>query len=166
MVVSLWLWPTTKSMATKIHVKRWWFRWPCGYGGAIRGASPDGVHLWLHAKRLNAAIRQVPVPYCPGSSHGRQFPMKDKNTNKTHLLPSFLTVDPHKKAKQFWDTKWTLYSRHLCNKLHTNLKHHYSNWRPQLHFELSNVVNKQNFEKLLPLNESQKNLWAKYGHSV
>jgi hypothetical protein len=35
--------------------------------------------------------------------------------------------------------------------------------RAQLHFELSNVVNGQEFEKLLTLNEAQENLWAIYG---
>jgi hypothetical protein len=46
----------------KIHVKRWQFQWPCGYGGAMRGALPNGAHPWLHAKPLDAAIGQVPVP--------------------------------------------------------------------------------------------------------
>jgi hypothetical protein len=64
------LWPTTKLMATKIHVKRWQFQWPCRYGGAIWGALPNGAHPWLHAKPLDAAIGQVPVPYCPGGRQG------------------------------------------------------------------------------------------------
>jgi hypothetical protein len=66
-------------------------------------------------------------------------------------------VDQLKKAQQFQDPKQTLYSRHQCNKLRTNVKPHYSSWRAQLHFELSNVVNKQKFEKLLTLNEAQEN---------
>jgi hypothetical protein len=73
---------------------------------------PDGAHLWLHAKPLDAAMGRVPVPYCPGSRHGRHFRMKQKNTNKTQLLPSFHTVDQRKKAKQFRDPKRTLSSRH------------------------------------------------------
>jgi hypothetical protein len=40
------------------------------------------------------------------------FKQKQRNTNKTQLLPSFLTVDGHKKAIQFWNPKQTLYSRH------------------------------------------------------
>ena len=40
----------------KINVKSWRFRWPFGYGGAMRGASPNGAHLWLHVKPLDAAI--------------------------------------------------------------------------------------------------------------
>ncbi len=67
----------------------------------MRGALPDGAHLWLHAKPLDAAIGQVPAPYRPGGRHGRRFRMKQKNTNKTQLLPSFLTVDRCKKNKQF-----------------------------------------------------------------
>ncbi len=130
----------------KIHVKRWQFRWPCGYGGAMRSALPDGVHPWLHVKPLDAAIGKVPTLYCPSGRHCRKFWMKQKNTNKTQLLPSFLMVDQHKKTKQFRDPKWTLFSRHWCNKLHTNVKHYYSSWRAKLHFELSNVVNGQKFK--------------------
>ncbi len=92
--------------------------------------------------------------------------MKQKNTNKTQLLPSFLVVDQHQKAKQFWDLKQTLYSRHQCNKLHTNVKHHYLSWRAKLHFELSNIINGQKFKKLLTLNKAKKNLWAKYSPIV
>ena len=66
-----------------------------------RCTSPDGAHLWLHAKPLDATIKQVPVPYCPGSGHGQQFCMKPQNTNKTQLLPSFLTVDDTKKLNNF-----------------------------------------------------------------
>ncbi len=127
------------------------------------GALPDGLHPWLHAKPLDAAIGWVPAPYCPGSCHGRRFWMKQKNTNKTQLLPSFLTVDQRKKVEQFWDPKQTLYSRHWCDKLCTKVKHHYLSWRAQLHFEISNVVHEQKFEKLLTLNKAQKNLWAIYG---
>ncbi len=132
----------------------------------MRGASPNGAHSWLHAKPLDATIEQVPMLYCPSGRHGWRFWMKQKNTNKTQLLPSFLTVDHHEKSKQFRDLKWTLYSRHQCNKLRTNVKHHYLRWRAQLHFELSNVVNWRIFEKLLTLNKAQKNLWAKYGPIV
>ncbi len=166
MVVSLWLWPTTKLTGTKIHVICWQFRCPWGYGGAIRGALPDGAHPWLHAKPLNAAIGRVPVPYCPGSRHGQRFRMKHKNTKKAQLLPSFLTVDQRQKAKQFRDPKQTLYSCQWWDKLRTNVKHHYSSWRAQLHFELSNVVNGQKIETLLTLNKAQKKLWAKYGPMV
>ncbi len=38
--------------------------------------------------------------YCPGGHHGWQFWMK-KNTNKTQLLPSVLTVDRQKKLNNF-----------------------------------------------------------------
>ncbi len=127
------------------------------------GALPNGAHPWLHVKPLDAAIGRVPTPYCPDSRHGWRFQMKQKNTNNTQLLPSFLTVDQRKKAKQFQDPKRPLYSRHQCNKLRTNVKHHYSSWRAQQHFELSNVVSGQKFKKLLTLNKAQKNLWAKYG---
>ncbi len=130
----------------KIQVKRWKFWWPCRYSSAMQGALPNGAHQWLHAKPLDAAIGRMPAPYCPSGRHGLQFWMKQKNTNNTQLLPSFLTVDQCKRAKQFWDPKLTLNSRHWCNKLHTNVKHHYSSWRAQLHFELSNVVDEQKFE--------------------
>ncbi len=144
----------------------WWQFWsPCRQGNTARCASPDGAHPWLHTKSLDAAIRLVPALHCLGGCHGQQFWMKPKNTNKTQLSPSFLMVDQCKKAKQFRDPKRTLYSRHWCDKLCTNVKHNYLSWRAQLHFELSNVVNGQKFEKLLGLNEAQENLWAIYGHS-
>jgi hypothetical protein len=57
----------------KYKVKRWQFQRPCIYGGAMWGALPNGLHLWLHAKPLDAAIRRVPTPYCPGGRHGQQF---------------------------------------------------------------------------------------------
>ncbi len=130
---------------------------PCCQGNIARFALPNGAHPWLHAKSLDATIGRVPMPYCPSSRHGWRFQMKHKNTNnKTQLLPSFLTVDRRKKAKQFWDPKQTLYSCHWCNKLHRNVKHHYLRWRAQLHFELSQVVNGQKFKKLLALNEAKK----------
>ncbi len=121
---------------------------PCRQGDMALCTLPDGVHPWLDAKPLDAAIGRVPAPYCPGGRHVWRFWMKHKNTNKTQLLPSFLTVDRRKKAKQFRDPKRTLHSRHQCNKLCTNVKHHYLSWRAQLHFELSNVVNEQKFKKL------------------
>jgi hypothetical protein len=62
------------------------------------GAFPNGAHPWLHAKPLDASIGKVPTPYCPGGRHGQGYRMKQKNTNKTQLLPSFLTVDRRKKA--------------------------------------------------------------------
>ncbi len=141
----------------------WQFRLSCGCSGTMRGALPNGVHPWLHAKPLDATIGWVPTLYCPGSCHDWRFQMKQKNSNKTQLLSSFLIVDRLKKAEQFQVPKQTHYSCHQCNKLCTNVEHHYSSWRAQLHFELSNVVNGQKFKKLLTLNEAQKNLWAKYG---
>ncbi len=81
----------------KMQANRQRFQSPCHRGDTAWCTLPDGVHPWLHAKPLDAAIRQVPTPYCPGGHHGWRFWMK-KNTNKTQLLPSFLTVDRHKKA--------------------------------------------------------------------
>ncbi len=134
------------------------FRSPCHQGDMVQCASSDGAHPWLYAKPLDATIGQVPALYCPSGRHGRWFWIKPKNTNKTQLLPSFLTIDQRKKAKWFWDPKQTFHSRHWWNKLHTNRKPHYLSWRAQLHFELSNIVNRQKFEKLLTLNKAQENL--------
>ncbi len=117
------LWPTTKSRRQKIHVKRWQFRWPCKYGSAMRGALPDGAHPWLHAKPLDAAIGQVPCHIAPAATMVDNFEWNTKNTNKTQLLSSFFTVDQRKKDKLFWHPKRTLYSRHRCDKLRTNVKH-------------------------------------------
>ena len=96
----------------KMQANQQQFRSPCHQDNMEQGASPNGAHPWLHAKLLDAAIGQVPAPYCPGSRHGQQFQMKQKNTIKTQLLPSFLTVDLCKKDKQFWDPKRAIYSRH------------------------------------------------------
>jgi hypothetical protein len=45
----------------------------------------------------------------PAAAMVDDFGCKQKNTNKTQLLSSKPTVDLSKKAKQFWDPKWTLY---------------------------------------------------------
>jgi hypothetical protein len=74
----------------------------------MRGTLPNGAHWWLHVKPLDAAIGRMPVPYCPGGHHGRRF---QKNTNKTQLLPSILTVDQRKKAIKSRDPSGTHYSR-------------------------------------------------------
>jgi hypothetical protein len=37
------------------------------------GASPYGAHPGLHSKPLDAAIGQVPAPYCPDGQHGRRI---------------------------------------------------------------------------------------------
>ncbi len=133
------------------------FQSPCHRGNMAQYASPNGAPPWLHAKPLDAAIWQVPAPYCLSGHHGRRSQMKPKNTNKTQLLPSFLTVDRCRKAKQCWNPKRTLYSHHQCNKLRTNVKLHYLSWRAQLHFELSNVVNGQKFKKsYLPWTKPKK----------
>ncbi len=132
----------------KMQANWWRFQSPCRRGNTARCTSPNGAHLWLHAKPLDAAIGRVPAPFCPGGHHGWWFWMKPQNTNKTQLLPSFLTEDQHNKAKRFRDPKRTLYSRYWWDKLRTDGKHHYLSWRAQLHFELSNVVNEQNSKKL------------------
>ncbi len=38
--------------------------------GTMQGTSPNGAHPWLHVKPLDAAMGQVPAPYCPGGRHG------------------------------------------------------------------------------------------------
>ncbi len=163
MVFSLWLWPTTKLTATKntrqtlaismaMRIRRFDAGCIAQWSTSVASCKATRCRHWASAHTVSS--RQLPWLTILNET---------KNTNKTQLLPSFLMVDRRKIAKQFWDPKWTLYSHHQCNKLHTNVKHHYSRWRAQLHFELSNVVNGQKFEKLLTLNEAPKNLWAKYG---
>ncbi len=134
-----------------------WQCWsPCCRGDTAGCASPDGVDLWLHAKPLDAAIRQVPVSNCPGSCHGQGFRMKPKNSNKTQLWPSFLMVDWRKKKLNNFGTQ-NGPSTHVINATSCiNTKPHYLSWKAQLHFELSNIVNGQKFKKLLTLNEAQK----------
>ncbi len=65
----------------------------------MRGALPNGAHLWLYAKPLDAAIGQGPRCIAPAATMADDFEWNKKNINKTQLLPSFLTVDRRKKAK-------------------------------------------------------------------
>jgi hypothetical protein len=52
------------------------------------GASPDGAHPGLYRNLLDAAIRQVPALYYPGSRHGINGGEENKNAIKTQLLAS------------------------------------------------------------------------------
>jgi hypothetical protein len=61
------------QLLQKMQANRQQFRLLCHRGDTARCASPDGVHLWLHAKPLDAAIGQVPTLYCPGGRHGQRF---------------------------------------------------------------------------------------------
>jgi hypothetical protein len=63
----------------------------------MRGALPNGAHPWLHTKPLDAAIGQVPAPYCPAAAMVNNFKKKKKYTNKTQLLASVLMIDQCKK---------------------------------------------------------------------
>ncbi len=165
MVVSLWLWSTTKLKASKIHVKCWqfWFWWPCGYGGAIWSALPNRAHPWLHAKPLDAAIGRVPAPNSPGGCHGRRFWMKHKNTNKTQFLPSFLTVDQRKKSYTIsgseTDPLLTLLMQQAAYKCETPLFERKSSAT----FLAIKRSQRTQIRKVLNLERSPKNLWAKYG---
>ncbi len=166
MVFRLWLWPTTKSTVTKNTTQMLAISMAMQMRRCDVGCIAQQSAFMASCKptrcRHRASARAV-LPWWPPWS---KILNETKNTNKTQLLPSFLTVDQCKKAKKNRDPKRTLYSRHWCNKLHTNVKHHYSSWRAQLHFELSNVVNDQKVEKLLNLNEAKKSLWATYGPIV
>jgi hypothetical protein len=73
MVFSLWLWPTMKSVTTKMQANQRQFRWPWRFSGTMRGASLDGAHSGLHSKPMDAAIGRVPAPYRPDGGHGRQI---------------------------------------------------------------------------------------------
>lgn len=73
----------------KMYTDPWLFQWPCGCGSKMLGALPDGAHSGLHRKPLDAAIRQVPVPYRPGGCHGIDGG-ENKNMLKTQLLANNL----------------------------------------------------------------------------
>ncbi len=73
----------------------------------MRGASPNGAHPWLHAKPLDAASGKCLRRIAPAAAMIDNVEKK-KNTNKTHLLPSFRMVDQQEKAKQFQDPSGTL----------------------------------------------------------
>jgi len=61
MVFSLHYVQTKKTTTTE---KSW------GCGGAMQGASPNGAHLGLHSKPLDAAILLVLALHCCGGRHG------------------------------------------------------------------------------------------------
>ena len=114
-----------ESTTTKNNkANRWQFRLPCRCGGTMRGTSPNEAHPGLHSKPLDAAIGRVPAPYRPDGRHGRRIRTKHTNTNKTQLLPSDYRTFKIVKAKQFRNPKGTLYSRHRCDELRLNAKHH------------------------------------------
>jgi hypothetical protein len=154
------LWPTRKSTATKNTRQTLAILMAM----QIQQCNAGCIAQW------STSVASCKATRCrhQASAHAvlpRQLPWlkilnKTKNTNKTQLLLSFLTVDRRKKAKQFRDPRRTLYLRHWCKKLRMNVKCYFSSWRAQLHFELSNVVNAQKFKKLLTLNEAKKNLWG------
>jgi hypothetical protein len=50
-----------------------------------RGASLDGSHPGLHLKPLDAAIRQVPAPYCPSGRHGDEFVETTQTLTKNYF---------------------------------------------------------------------------------
>jgi hypothetical protein len=54
----------------RMHIRSGQFRWPCRCAGAIRSASPDVAWPGLYQKPLDAAIRRLLAPYCPGGRQG------------------------------------------------------------------------------------------------
>ncbi len=101
----------------KMHANHWWFWLPCGCSDTVQWASPNGAHPRLHWKPLDAAIGQVPAPYCPGSCHGNG-------------------CSNDKEGDMVWDydTRWwrrhpisTLYRRNYygIHNRHINIKMHH-----------------------------------------
>ncbi len=78
---------------------RFWF--PCRRGNTAQCTLPDGVHWWLDAKPLDAAIRRLPVPYCPGSHHGQQFEWNPKTLTKHNFYLAFLRKSNTEKLNNF-----------------------------------------------------------------
>jgi hypothetical protein len=76
---------TQNRWQQKIHIKCWPFQWPCGYGGAMQYALPNGAHPWLHAKLLDASIWQVPAPYCPSGRHAQRIQKKTVTKHNFYL---------------------------------------------------------------------------------
>ena len=64
------------------------------------GALPDGAHLWLHVKPLDAAIGQVPAPHFLVGHHGQRICCKHKTTFSQYLLYFFT-----RKRSNFQDQK-------------------------------------------------------------
>jgi len=52
---------------------------------------PNGAHLWLYAKPLDAAIGRVPEPYHPGGSQSHQFWLQNtKHLQNTIFIATFV----------------------------------------------------------------------------
>ena len=83
-----------ESTATKnqvVNQRQLRLPWQCS--GTMRGASPDGAHPGLHSKPLDAAIGQVPAPYCPDGRHGRQIRIKHTHTKtKQNFYLAIITL--------------------------------------------------------------------------
>jgi hypothetical protein len=80
-------------MMTKKNVKRWQFK------GRAYTVVQCGVHCLMD--HIHGFMR-------PSAAMVDDFEKKRKNTNKTQLLPSFLTVDQRKKAIKSQDLPGTL----------------------------------------------------------
>jgi hypothetical protein len=112
MVFSLWLWPTTKLMATKntrqtLAILISMRTWRCDAEHIARWSASVASCEATRCRHLASA--HAVLPWWPP---WLTILNETKNTNKTQLLPSFLTVDQHKKAKQILDPIWALYSHH------------------------------------------------------
>jgi hypothetical protein len=102
MIFNVWLWLTTKLMVTNNT------RQMLAISMAMRIQRCDVGRI----ARWSASVASCKATRCPNQLSARAvLPQRPpwstilnetkKNTNKTQLLPSFLTVDRRKKAKQF-----------------------------------------------------------------
>ncbi len=66
----------------QMYLLCWSFWWPCGCVGARLLILPDAACPWLHWKPLDAAIRQLLAPYCPGCRQGTE---QTNNNQQIHL---------------------------------------------------------------------------------
>ena len=129
----------------KMQGNRWWFwlAWQCS--STTQGTLPDGAHPGLHSKG-----QWMPQPVeclcriALAAAMVNTFEWNTQNTNKTQLLVLISSC-----LWEFQDPKQTLYSAHWCNMLCLNVKRHNWRWRACTHFQLSNLVRGQKWEKLL-----------------
>ena len=101
MVFSLRLWPTMKSTRQTIQANRQRYQLPCGCGGTTRGGSPNGAHLGLHSKPLDAAIGRVLASHRRSGRHGQRFWSKTQNTKKNYFKLAKLRYSEAKTSENF-----------------------------------------------------------------
>ncbi len=160
------VWPYFQSHFPKLNFQTCLFQQrnqkKCFQGGSGATAPPPFWHDYFQPTRKGGRVLTPPkylvlqrklfanAPQTTTKCRKTPQPKHEQNTTLSQQLLYFFTS----RAIYFHNPKGTLYSRHRCDKLRNNVRCHDSKGRHQLHFQLSNVVIGQKFEKLLSNDEA------------